>query len=181
VESELPTSAPEAKALGLPRFFNGKPCPKGHIGPRYAGNGGCAECHKALTRGERVNALRRQKYALNPEPAKARALTYAAANRPQTRQKALAWARDNRGRHLANIKARKLAQAQRVPAWADRSAIQAIYTRARELSFLTGREYHVDHVVPLRGKRVSGLHVETNLQILSAAKNLAKRNTFEVR
>ena len=62
--------------------------------------------------------------------------------------------------------------AQRTPSWADSNAIAAIYRKARELG------HTVDHVVPLQGKNVSGLHVEYNLQILSRAENSAKGNRF---
>lgn len=62
--------------------------------------------------------------------------------------------------------------AQNTPIWADRNAISAIYRRARDLG------QTVDHVVPLRGKNVSGLHVEYNLQILPRSENSSKSNSF---
>ena len=54
-----------------------------------------------------------------------------------------------------------------VPPWADIEKIKQIY-----LSCPKG--WHVDHIVPLKGKNVSGLHVETNLQHLPAVENMQK-------
>jgi hypothetical protein len=62
--------------------------------------------------------------------------------------------------------------AQQTPRWADRNAIGAIYRKARDLGMT------VDHVVPLRGKNVSGLHVEHNLQIIPRSENSSKGNRF---
>ena len=62
------------------------------------------------------------------------------------------------------------------PAWADMAAIEKIYAMARELSDATGHQYHVDHIIPVKGRNVNGLHVETNLRVLSAYANTRKGN-----
>ncbi|MDM0041827.1 HNH endonuclease signature motif containing protein [Variovorax sp. J22R193] len=81
-----------------------------------------------------------------------------------------------RGAASAKRRASKL---QRTPAWADLKAIQAFYAEAKRLTLATGIVHHVDHIIPLQGKTVSGLHVANNLQILTAAENLKKNNRFE--
>ena len=66
-----------------------------------------------------------------------------------------------------------------MPAWSDPEAIRKIYEDCSALNEKHGpRSYHVDHIVPLQGKTVSGLHVENNLQILKAVDNLKKSNKY---
>ena len=60
---------------------------------------------------------------------------------------------------------------QRTPAWADKKKIYEFYRNRPE-----GHE--VDHIIPLNGKKVSGLHIHTNLQYLSIEKNRRKSNKF---
>lgn len=71
---------------------------------------------------------------------------------------------------------RKRAKAQATPAWADISAIRAIYAEAREISRRTGQPHHVDHIVPLKSDVVCGLHTQSNLRVIHAFINLSKGN-----
>jgi hypothetical protein len=66
------------------------------------------------------------------------------------------------------------------PKWADIEKINEIYVKARSLSQETGITYEVDHIVPLTHKLVCGLHVESNLQILTERENCQKSNKFIV-
>lgn len=60
-----------------------------------------------------------------------------------------------------------------MPLWADKDKIREIYKKARALGM------HVDHIIPIRGKTVSGLHCEANLQLLSPMDNIRKSNHYE--
>lgn len=62
------------------------------------------------------------------------------------------------------------------PSWANHFFIAEAYDLARTRTKVTGFEWHVDHIVPLRSKRVCGLHVENNLQVIPAAVNMSKQN-----
>lgn len=62
------------------------------------------------------------------------------------------------------------------PPWADRDAIAGLYAEARKLTRRHRKPYHVDHVLPLQGLNVCGLHVETNLRVVRSRENLMKRN-----
>jgi hypothetical protein len=69
---------------------------------------------------------------------------------------------------------------QRTPPWADLKAIEAVYRDALRLEESTGIRHHVDHVIPLQGRNVSGLHVAGNLRALPWKENISKGNRFEV-
>lgn len=75
---------------------------------------------------------------------------------------------------------RRVSRISRTPPWADMRAIRAIYAEADRLTRATGILHTVDHEIPLQGRLVSGLHVETNLQVLTGTDNSRKGNRFEV-
>jgi hypothetical protein len=63
--------------------------------------------------------------------------------------------------------------------WANVEAIAAIYEKAKSLRESSGIDWHVDHDIPLNGKTVCGLHVETNLRVIPAYQNRSKKNKFD--
>lgn len=65
------------------------------------------------------------------------------------------------------------------PKWADIQKIETVYEKVKWLEKLTGLRYHVDHIIPLQGENVCGLHVWENLQILEASINCSKRNNYD--
>lgn len=91
---------------------------------------------------------------------------------PENKEKVRAGnrARDPKQRAVYN-RERKRQKRLRTPTWADKEAIKFFY-ECRP----TG--CHVDHIIPLLGKTVSGLHIETNLAWVPAMVNIQKRNTF---
>tara|TARA_R110001632_G_scaffold23527_1_gene66597 strand:- start:353 stop:790 length:438 start_codon:yes stop_codon:yes gene_type:complete len=66
---------------------------------------------------------------------------------------------------------RRVVKLQRTVFWADLKAIKEFYTNCP-------KGYHVDHIVPLQGTNVSGLHVLNNLQYLTKSQNLSKGNKW---
>jgi len=74
---------------------------------------------------------------------------------------------------------RRSREARASPAWTDHGAIAAIYQMASRASLCTGIQFHVDHVLPIRGKTVSGMHVPENLRMLPKIANLRKGNRFD--
>jgi len=76
----------------------------------------------------------------------------------------------------SNRRGRKL---KATPEWGEeltKVRAKELAAEAQRLKQETGEDYHIDHIVPLRGKTVSGLHVWYNLQLLPAAENLSKNN-----
>lgn len=178
----------DAIAAGLKRYFTGKPCPHGHIAERYVPGCRCVECTTISTlkwSRENTAAIAKRRFERNPD--------YRTYQRDKTRayrlrnpgvdkeyKRRFLTTPEGKAANAAYASKRRAVEMQRTPAWADTKAIKEIYVAAALKTATTGTEYHVDHVVPLQGKLVSGLHVADNLQLLPAKTNMSKHNKFEI-
>lgn len=126
----------------------------------------CKECMREITRqwnaanAERKRELERKRREANP--------TYYTE-----------WRKNNLAKDSARASQRRASTIQRTPKWLtkeDIAEIEAVYEQARVATESTGVQHHVDHIIPLRGKLVSGLHVPWNLQVLTASENASKGN-----
>lgn len=96
------------------------------------------------------------------------------------------YARKSRINNLARVYAannkRRADKLDRTPKWITKDDLWLI-KEAHELAVLRtklfGFDWHVDHIIPLKGKTVSGLHVPTNLQVIEGKINIMKNNKFE--
>lgn len=105
----------------------------------------------------------KKRYSENAEKIKSNAAAYRACNK----DKVYEW-NGSRRAQLRNA----------VPQWADKSKIREIYACARRMTAETGVMHHVDHIVPLSGSNVCGLHVDNNLTVITGAENMRKSNRF---
>jgi len=100
-------------------------------------------------------------------------------NRSKTRANTEKHRRANPGAHCAKEAKRRSAKLLRTPNWlteVDMQAIKEIYIKCAAM----GKGWHVDHIIPLQGKLVSGFHMPSNLQIISALDNSIKSNKWEI-
>jgi hypothetical protein len=163
----------------------------------------------ALCNAERVKALRKATYEKdrqinidkarvwkkrNPAKVLASQRSRATINRDKNRAARKAWEERNptaalesfkryRERNREKIRARlavsKEGREKRRALWANQDAILAIYRQAEIMTQTTGRQHVVDHIIPLQGRAVSGLHVETNLRVIEHHENARKHNAWE--
>lgn len=151
---------------------------KSYKTPTYKGAANCLDCASEAKREakRRERARYRAKYPDKVREAKARSRK---KNPEKNRAQVSAWGKANPDKARAKRAIRRLAQRAACPAWADRKAISAVYSEAVRLSRETGIPHDVDHIIPIRGRNVCGLHVHWNLRPLPAAENNAKRNSLD--
>lgn len=146
---------------------------------------------------ERIAAQKRAYYLANKERIDAHNKAYAknnkevinkacrkwrASNPDKHKAAVYAWRDENRGAYNALCAMTKEVRSFRVPKWLSEDShwiIKEIYELAELRTKMLGFSWHVDHIVPLQGKKVSGLHVPWNMQVIPAVTNLRKKNFFE--
>lgn len=97
-------------------------------------------------------------------------------NAEREKERLARWARENRPRMRQKNAERRARKLRATPAWADHGAIHGYYEEAVRLTAETGIPHEVDHIVPLKGANVCGLHVQCNLRVVTRTVNRSKNN-----
>lgn len=129
---------------------------------------------------EHVSRQKKGYYQRNAEAILEQKRDYYRRNTEAIKKKVAKHAKNNRDAYNARAAKYRATKLRATPPWADLDKIKEVYTEAQRLTKLLGIEMQVDHIVPLKGKLVSGLHVHDNLQILTYVENGRKTNKFEV-
>ena len=146
----------------------------------------CGKHHQATRVGTRCPECCRLRHCAkaarrrlqDPDKARAELLAWKAANADKVRQHKRDFQDRNRAHRSNYQNMRRAAQLRATPAWADMDAIKGMYELCGVFRTV-GLDLHVDHIIPLKGKTVSGMHIADNLQLLHRIDNLRKKNRPE--
>jgi hypothetical protein len=122
---------------------------------------------------------KRRQWAQGNQPSvRERIARWINANPERSRNHKREWAQRNKAYAAFKTRTRQARKRNATPAWADDAIIRLMYTTRQYLTEHTGMEWHVDHIVPLQGRNVCGLHVHFNLRVIPATDNRSKSNHF---
>jgi hypothetical protein len=181
----------QAIANGEKHYFTGKPCKHGHVAPRHVLQNRCVTCKavhsetvvkqwhdtnkaKVLTTKKQYKVRHRDKYLEQKKD-------FYEKNKDVWREYARQWREANPEKVLVSRAKRRADEIRRTPFWlteGDYAEIRNMYRLAIAKTNETGIRWHVDHIIPLKGKYVSGLHVPQNLRVITATENLRKGNRY---
>ena len=188
--SQYPTTRKEAQETKATHYFTGLPCKHGHVALRKT-KGTCMDCLKIewgetnakralLPKSEASKKAGKKYYENNKEVVKLRALSRTPEDIIKYRK---TWKVANPELVIANSKHRRTKHKQATPKWLTqehKAQIKQFYLDAMLVSKVTGVPYAVDHIVPLRGELVSGLHVPWNLVVITREENSKKSNKINL-
>lgn len=188
--TNLPKTREEAKRTGAKYYFTGQPCKHGHIAARKT-KGACVEClkiewekanvtraeyFKEYNKSEAGQKAKREYYEKNKSAVIARA--QARTDEDKRRYKKTHKVNNpDMYKELVSLRRRRFRDA--TPTWLtaeQRMEIRLKYRLAIEKSRFTGIRHAVDHIIPLQGETVCGLHVPWNLEVIPQEENLKKFN-----
>jgi len=130
----------------------------------------CSKCKKILCIDMFTNLLKNKDYICKMCKSIEKKKYYN-KNAEELKRKQRLYRRKNKYKYAMHQRSREIRKVQAIPVWADIDKINLIYK-------LRPDDYHVDHIIPIKGKYVCGLHVENNLQYLLAKENIAKGNSY---
>lgn len=147
----------------------------------------CKSCKKASDKkyavhnAAKIALKRKERYLKRYDIERSQQAEYARNNRELINQHSKNYRKNNKGKVNARTRKRQATKLQATPPWLTEKQlhdITVIYTACAKVSERTGKPHHVDHVVPLQGENICGLHVPWNLAIIPAKMNLSKSNTY---
>jgi hypothetical protein len=168
-------SRKDAQAQGLSHYYTGVACTHSHIALRRVSDRVCTEC-------DRVAKIKRRSTVANEQVKISRRASYQKHKETALLAKKL-YRSTNKGKINALCAARKKVVKQRTPQWLtsfDRLKIRCMYQLAAMYTRENCESWHVDHIIPLQGNTVSGLHVSNNLRVIRGVDNIKKKNKYEV-
>ena len=138
-----------------------------------------AECKLCSSLYEKIRWGKNKLTYIYSDEKKERRRNYYLINKTKVLEQSKKWAKENSYKKRICCAFRRTAILNATPYWANINAINEIYKQASMMSKVNNVKYEVDHIIPLQGKNVCGLHNEFNLQILTMTENRIKATKYE--
>lgn len=166
---QIPKTRKDAIYLGVKFYNTGRTCKNGHQCDRHIGYG-CVDCLRLIQQDYRKR---------NQDKIQKKNSNYKKNNATKIAELNKSYREKNRSKRNYQNKKYKIQSRQAsqmsLTEW-DELVISEAYLLSQARTKETGFDWHVDHMIPLRAKYVSGLHCANNIQVIPAIMNLSKRN-----